>query len=184
VPATFPANFVVETRDTELEVVGPRVPLPGANKAFYRVVAVDSSGNRSGPSDYAEAPRPLIYSVPVTQARLGAPYRCALSTIRSLGDLRTRVIDGKETMSFWDIERPRFVIRRGPAWLSIDRTSGVLSGLPAHAGKADVEIELALESDRRSLDEGALKWGIEKVVASGTATIGTTLLSFAIDVSR
>jgi hypothetical protein len=183
-PATFPANFVVETRDIELEVLGPRVTLPGANKAFYRLVAVDSSGNRSGPSDYAESPRPVIYSVPVTQARLGVPYNCALHTIRSLGDLRTRVIDGKETMSFWDIERPSFLIRRGPAWLSIDRTSGVLSGLPANAGKAEVEIELTLESDRRSLDEDALKWGIEKVVASGTATVGTARLSFAIDVSR
>ena len=70
-PSEFPANFVVETAATELEVVGPGVKLPGANRAFYRVVAVDAAGNRSGPSDYAAAPRPVIVSAPVTAARKG-----------------------------------------------------------------------------------------------------------------
>ena len=64
----FPANFVAEISATELEVVGPRVSLSGANKAFYRVVAVDAAGNRSGPSDYAACTRPVIVSAPVTQA--------------------------------------------------------------------------------------------------------------------
>ena len=68
-PSEFPANFVVETAATELEVVGPGVKLPGANKAFYRVVAVDAAGNRSGPSDYAAAPRPVIVSAPVTDGQ-------------------------------------------------------------------------------------------------------------------
>ena len=45
------------------------VKLPGANKAFYRVVAVDAAGNRSGPSDYAAAPRPVIVSAPVTDGQ-------------------------------------------------------------------------------------------------------------------
>ena len=71
----FPANFVVETAAPELNVVGPDVKLRGANKAFYRVVAVDAAGNRSGPSDQADAPRPLIVSAPVTRARKGEAYR-------------------------------------------------------------------------------------------------------------
>ncbi|MBI2299237.1 MAG: hypothetical protein HYU66_09910, partial [Armatimonadetes bacterium] len=33
-----------------------------ANRAFYRVVAVDEKGVRSGPSDLAEAPRPFIHT--------------------------------------------------------------------------------------------------------------------------
>ena len=69
VPAEFPANFVVETSATELDVVGPHVELAGANKAFYRVVAVDAAGKRSGPSDYATFARPIIFSKPVTAAR-------------------------------------------------------------------------------------------------------------------
>ena len=44
-------SFLTETNGTELAVLGPNVNLPGANKAFYRVVAVDSAGKRRGPSD-------------------------------------------------------------------------------------------------------------------------------------
>src|SRR5262249_39588535 len=52
VPAQAPANFVAETADTELVVLGARVDLPNTNRAFYRVVAIDDKGKRSGPSDY------------------------------------------------------------------------------------------------------------------------------------
>ena len=60
----FPANFIAETSATELKVIGCDVALPAANKTYYRVVAVDEHGKRSGPSDYATAPRPVIYSRP------------------------------------------------------------------------------------------------------------------------
>ena len=52
----FPANFIAETAATELPVLGSEVILPAANKTYYRVVAVDAEGKRSGPSDYAAAP--------------------------------------------------------------------------------------------------------------------------------
>src|SRR5262249_45817960 len=78
VPALRPANFVTEVAATELAVIGAEVKLPNANRAYYRVVAVDGRGNRSGPSDFAEAPRPILCSRPVTTARVGAPYRYAL----------------------------------------------------------------------------------------------------------
>ncbi len=52
----FPANFIAETTATELAVLGREVDLPAANKTYYRVVAVDEAGKRSGPSDYAAAP--------------------------------------------------------------------------------------------------------------------------------
>ena len=181
-PAEFPANFVVETSDTWLEVVGPHATLPGANKAFYRVVAVDVSGNRSGPSDYGSAPRPVIVSEPVATAVKGAPYRYSVAAIRSLGDLRTRVVNGKETMSFWDVERLRFAIERGPSWMKIDEASGVMSGVPDMSGTAEVVVSVRLDHEVRRLDEGALKWGVEKVVSSGTETLGSARQSFAIEV--
>ncbi len=171
-PSEFPANFVVETSASELEVVGPHATLPGLNKAFYRVVAVDAAGNRSGPSDYAAAPRPVIVSAPVTAASKGAAYHYPLAVVRSLGDLRTRVIAGKETMGFWDVERPRFAIGRGPRWLTIDEATGLLSGTPDRAGPAEVVVTATLERDARRLDEAALKWGVEKVVSSGTEAAG------------
>jgi hypothetical protein len=179
----FPANFVVETSASELEVVGPRADLPGANKAFYRVVAVDAAGKRSGPSDSADSPRPVIVSKPVTTAASGVEYRAGVSAIRSLGDLRTRVVNGKETMNFWDVERPRFEIRQGPRWLTIDGATGLLSGTPDRAGPTEVVVALTLERELRRLDEEALKWGIEKVVSAGTETVGSATQRFVIEVA-
>jgi hypothetical protein len=182
VPAEFPANFVVETTATEREVVGTQVELAGANKAFYRVVAVDSTGKRSGPSDVAASIRPVVFSKPVTSASKGVKYRYRVAAIRSLGDLRTRVVGGKETMSFWDVERLRFKIESGPAWLSIDELTGLLSGTPDHGGRFEVAITALLEREEQRLDESALTWGIEKVVASGTMSVGSASQRFVIDV--
>src|SRR5262249_53688506 len=112
----FPANVIAETTGTELAVVGDGCESPNANKTYYRVVAVDTAGKRSGPSDYATAPRPTIYGKPATQARVGTEYRYLLQANRSLGDLRLRIVDGKETASFWNIEKPRFALAEAPAW--------------------------------------------------------------------
>jgi hypothetical protein len=182
VPARFPANFVIESSALALEIVGPHVTLPGANKAFYRVVAVDAAGNRSGPSDYAESPRPIIVSAPVTEASKGVAYRYQVGAVRSLGDLRTRVVQGKETMNFWDVERLRFDIKRGPRWLTIDQSTGLLSGAPDQTGTAEVVVSVTLERDVRSLDEASLKWGIEKVVSSSTESAGNVSQAFVIQV--
>ena len=182
VPAQFPANFVVETTATEREMVGPQVDLAGANKAFYRVVAVDAAGKRSGPSDLAASIRPVVFSKPVTTASKGIKYRYQVAAIRSLGDLRTRVVGGKETMGFWDVERLRFMIQSGPAWLSIDETTGLLSGTPDRTGRFEVAITARLERQEQRLDESALKWGIEKVVSSGTIAVGTASQRFVIEV--
>jgi hypothetical protein len=181
-PSEFPANFVVETSATELEVVGAQLKLKGANKAFYRVVAVDASGNRSGPSDYAASPRPVIVSAPVTRATSGVAYRYPVEVIRSMGDLRTRVVNGKETMKFWDVERLRFEIQRGPRWLTIDEATGLLSGKPDRPSTTELVVAVTLEHDMRRLDGEALKWGIEKVMASGAETVGSATQSFTIEV--
>lgn len=183
VPAEFPGNFVAETSATQLEVLGPEVALEGANKAFYRVVAVDAKGVRSGPSDYAAAPRPMIVSTPVTRARKGADYHYPVKVIWSLGDLRTRVIDGKETMGFWDVERPRLTLQQGPSWLRVDNSKGTLSGTPDRPGRFDAVISVTLERDARRLDEAALRWGIEKVISSGTERVGRASQSFTIEVT-
>jgi hypothetical protein len=180
--ADFPANFVLETSASELDVVGTDVKLARANKAFYRVIAVDAEGNRSGPSDCVASPRPIIVSAPATRAKKGAAYRYQVHAIRSLGDLRTRVESGKETMSFWDVERLRFGIQRGPRWLTIDVASGVLSGMPDQSGTTEVVVTVTLERGVRRLDEEALKWGVEKVIASGTESAGSDTQRVVIDV--
>jgi hypothetical protein len=182
VPARAPANFVAETSDTELAVLGAGVDLPNANRAFYRVVAVDDRGQRSGPSDYAAAARPFIYSQPPEAAKVGTEFRHQVSAVRSLGDLRLRVLEGKEVASFWDVEKPRFVLVQGPSWLRIDESTGVLRGAPDAAGNTDVVVKVTLERSVRRLDEGRLSWGQELVKEVVTETAGSATQRFRIAV--
>jgi len=186
-PLKLPGNFVAEVHTTSLPVLAGQAPLTAAglrpvNKAFYRVVAVDAAGKRSGPSDYVAAPRPFLFGQQSKPAMKGQEFSAEVATIRSLGDLRMRVVGGKETTNFWDIERPRFRIERGPAWLKIDVTTGKLTGTPDAGGKAEAVVGVTLEREKRQLDGDALKWGVEKIVTAGTAEVGSTTRSFVIDV--
>jgi hypothetical protein len=180
VPAQAPANFVAEATNTELVVLGAGLELPNANKTFYRVVAIDEKGKRSGPSDYASAPRPFIFSKPVEKARVGDEYRCQVATVRSLGDLRSRT-DGA---SFFDVEKPRYALVQGPAWLRIDENSGALSGKPDAAGKVDVVVSVTLERSLRRLDDDRLSWGHEKVLSVVSEKTSSTTQRFQIMVEK
>jgi hypothetical protein len=178
----FPANFVAETSATELPVIGCNVDKPVANKAYYRVVAVDEQGNRSGPSDYATAPRPIIYSAPQVSAHVGAPYRYALSVNRSLGDLSARMENNDQVSGYFDIEKPKFTLAQGPAWLKIDENTGVLAGVPKAPGTAEVEVKAVIDREQRNLDEKALSWGNEKILSTNTEEIGIATQKFTIEV--
>jgi hypothetical protein len=180
-PTQFAANFVTETNAAELAVVGNGVELSGANKAYYRVVAVDAGGKRSGPSDYAAASRPVIYSQPPTLAQKDQEFRYDVRAIRSIGDLRTRVVNGKETMNYWDVEQPRFQLEQGPSWLTIDPATGRLSGKPTAAGRSEVTVAVSLEREERRLDPAQLQWGIEKVVDARLETVGAAKQTFVIE---
>jgi hypothetical protein len=182
-PAQAPANFVAETSKTELVVLGAGVDLPNANKAFYRVVAVDDRGKRSGPSDYSAAARPFIYSKPLDTAKVGTKFRYQVCAVRSLGDLRLRIVEGKEVASFWDIEKPRFVLEQGPTWLRIDESTGVLHGVPDAAGNTHVVVKVTLERPVRRLDGGRLSWGQELVKEVVTEKVGSARQRFRIAVS-
>ena len=152
--------------------------------AYHRVVAVDAQDKRSGPSDYATAPRPTLYGKPATQAKVGTAYRCQLQANHSLGDLRLRIVNGKETANYWDIEKPKFALAQGPAWLKVDPATGVLSGTPDAAGKVDVAVTVTIDQEVRKLDDGRLGWGIEKVVSTSTERVGSATRRYSIEVSR
>jgi len=183
IPAMRPANFVTEVSATESAVIGAEVKLTNANRAFYRVVAVDERGMRSGSSDFAQAPRPIIYSRPVTDAKVGSEYRYSLSAIRSLGDLRTRVVNGKETMTYWDLEAPRFALQQGPPWLKMDADAGLLLGVPDRPGKVAIVVTATIDREVRNLDAGKLSWGLEKVVSTETQRVGVATQTFTIHVA-
>jgi len=184
VTSPFPANFIAQTTATELAVLGAKVNLPAANKVYYRVVAVDEQGKRSGPSDYAAAPRPIIYSEPAVAAVVGAEYRYQVLANRSLGDLTNRVVDGKLPKNFWDVEKPAYSLEQGPKWLALDANSGLLSGTPKAAGKTTVVVTVTIDRQVRKLDSWALGWGQEKVIGTTTRKIGSAAQQFVIDVRK
>jgi hypothetical protein len=176
----FPANFVAETAATELAVMGCEVGSPAANKTYYRVVAVDEQGKRSGPSDYATGPRPVIFSKPVVAAKVGAAYRYVVCANRSLGHLSARMKDGQQVSGYFDIEKPRFALERAPAWLKLDETTGVLSGTPDAAGEVEVAVTATIDREVRKLDEKTLAWGNEKVLSTDIERVGAATQKFVI----
>ena len=184
VPSTSPPNFIAQVSATQADVIGAEIKLPSANRAFYRVVAVDEQGKRSGPSDFAEAPRPILYSRAVTEAKVGSEYRYPLTAIRSLGDVRTHVVAGKETMNYWDRESPSFALQQGPAWLRIDAATGLLSGVPDRPGKVAIVVTATIDLDVRNLDARSLSWGVEKVMSTEKQRVGVATQKFMIDVSE
>jgi hypothetical protein len=184
VPSPSPANFLAEVTGPELAVLGRDVAFPNANRAYYRVVAVDDQGNRSGPSDYTVAPRPFIYTKPAEKAKVGSEYRYPAAAIRSLGDLRMRTVDGRDVTSFWDVEHPKFTLLRAPAWLKIDEKTGVLSGVPDASGKAEVTLVATIEQEVRKLSEQDLSWGREKVVSSVPQKVGSGTQEFVIEIQN
>jgi hypothetical protein len=183
-PNTFPANFIAETTATEFVVLGPDVSAPSGNKTYYRVVALDEKEKRSGPSDYAAAPRPVIYSKPATTAVAGKTYEYRILATRSLGDLTSRQVDGggKEVANFWAVENPTFELQQGPKWLRIDAKTGLLSGTPDAAGKYDVAVTAKIDHDVRKVNESALIWGNEKVISNTTERVGSNTQKFTIEV--
>mgnify|MGYP000879543566 CR=1 FL=1 len=129
------------------------------NRVHYRVVAIDARGTPSGPSDYAEAPHPFIYSEPVTDATAGREYRYQVRSLTSVGDLQHHY--EKPYDQFWDVERNTYALATGPQWLTIDAETGVLSGTPgvADKGKAPVRIEVTNQFEAKASQEFQLQVG-------------------------
>jgi hypothetical protein len=172
----FPATFVADTTKTELAVVGPDIGLPNANKAYYRVVAVDANGKRSWSSDYAEAPRPFIYTKPITTATNSYTYNAA--SIRSIGDLQIR---DNQVTKFYDIEKLRYSLKEAPSWLKIDEDTGVLSGTPS-GSKPSGKVVIAVVIERKvpQVDVQKLGWGNYTTQSTKTVTSDEALQEFEI----
>lgn len=138
---TQPGNLLCTTADTRLPVVSPDASQPGTNCSFYRIVAVDDNGVASGPSELLELPHPFIYSVPVTTAEVGEPYRYAAKTLGCIGDLQYRY--AQPNMAFWETEGYEFELTQRPTWLSVDGNSGILTGTPGPDDRGTSRVTIA-----------------------------------------
>ena len=87
-----------------------------------------------------------------------------------------------QVSGYFDIEKPKFALIQGPAWLMIDEATGALSGTPDAKGKVQVAVTASIDRQARKLDEKALVWGNEKVLATTTERVGTATQTFVIDV--
>jgi hypothetical protein len=87
-----------------------------------------------------------------------------------------------QVSGYFDIEKPKFTMIRGPAWLKINEATGVLSGRPDARGKVQVEVTATIERQVRKLDEKALVWGNEKILATTIERVGTAMQTFVIEV--
>jgi len=146
-----PGNLITQTTETQLRVVGPGLASPNANRAFYRVVAVDAAGNESGPSDYAEVPRPFVYTSP-KPAKVGVAYEYRPISIHSIGDLRCRRSKNSSyNAAFWDREQFSFKAKRLPDGLSFDPQSGLMSGTPTRAGSFEMAFEVSVHSGKSAM---------------------------------
>jgi hypothetical protein len=139
-----PGNLIARMGETSLSVVGPNVALPNTNKAYYRVVAVDAAGNQSGPSDYAEVPRPFVVLEAEQKAAVGQAYRYEPRLIRSIGDLRCRRSPKSSyNAAYWDREEFTFEAAGLPDGLSMGAATGVISGTPSKPGKLEVAFKVS-----------------------------------------
>jgi hypothetical protein len=171
-----PANFVAETTNNYLDVIGVGNALPNANKAYYRVVAVDSSNNRSWSSDYAEAPRGYIYSSPTLTAQAGVPYSYQCNAIKSLGALKYK--GGGH--AFWDIENLKYSIVQGD-WVTINEDTGLMTGTPSR--NDTIIVKATCWKPYREYDLPQLMWGGEYITNAMTVVAGTMTQTFNVTVS-
>ena len=114
-PREFPANRIARTMQRSYRVLpsedrGPHEPIPASAsqstaasrpvtdspvKMFYRVVAVAGDGTRSGPSDYAAAPCPIIYTAAPQRIPYGKATVFQMKAVASIGNLQSRAIEDK-----------------------------------------------------------------------------------------
>ena len=179
----FPANFIAETTATELAVMGREVDSArGQQDLLPR-----GRGGRAGQAERAVRLRDRSPARHLQQARRwrprsGAEYRYQVRANRSLGDLSARMKGGDQQSGYFDIEKPKFALAQGPAWLKIDPSTGVLSGTPDAAGKVEVAVTAAIDRQVRKLDEKVLAWGNEKVLSTSTDRVGVATQKFVLEI--
>jgi hypothetical protein len=180
----FPGNFIAETDQTRLVVLGTGAPTADSSRAFYRVVAVDENGKRSGASDFVAAPRPVMHGPTVIPAKAGQRLSYQVPCTRSIGDLRAYMEGGKQVWRFWNIESPRFALEGAPDWLTIDPETGTLAGAPPAPGKYEVTVSAVIDRTVRKLDVGTLAWGRQKIASETTERVGETTAKLVIEATR
>ena len=136
---TQPANLLLETRDASSSVQIPEELW----RPYYRIVAVDQEGRKSGVSDIATLSHPLIATTNLPPATAQQFYQVRIKTNASIGHLVSADEDGKSyQLRYRAGDDLVFELSGAPPGLSIDST-GLISGF-VQAGKNE-HYELTVE---------------------------------------
>ena len=104
----------------------------------------------SGPSDYAEFPRPFIYGKMPTKTKCGKPFGHRVSAIASIGDLKCK---NGYNAAFWDREILIFSLTKAPGWLKVDAATGELIGTPTLDAIGQHEVILCVTNNKDGAQE-------------------------------
>lgn len=94
-------------------------------KTFYRVIAIDQNGSRSGPSNYTMIPYPHVYNLPDT-IKAGQPFEVNLTTNKAY--TTDMVLTWLVQMKIDDSVSVDFLSK--PDWVSYDEDDRTLTGIP------------------------------------------------------
>jgi len=148
---TFPANLIATTKQTSIQVAGAKIK--NGNHAYYRVVAVDKQGVRSGSSAMAETPRPMIISQPPTQAIANQTYTYQIQAITSMGDLRCESKGPRRYFSaFRDGDTLRYLLDEGPDFIALDEKTGLLTAHPKTQDISTHTLTLRVQNGQGGVD--------------------------------
>ncbi len=146
-PQRRDANLIAEVETTRLPVVGAALKDARLNKVYYRVVAVDAQGVRSGPSPLAESPHPMFVSTPPGEAHPGRVYEYRPRVTRSIGHLVGYTANNTPyNYAFRWGDALTFTMPEGPSWLMVDDKTGRLHGTPPASAKGPVRVTLRVTS--------------------------------------
>jgi len=184
----FPANrighttqtsYVIRMLDQPLFINGRAAnaassqPVPPADRAmqpapvrmFYRVVAEAADGTRSGASDYAQAPGPIIYTPGPQKIPAGETTLLQMRALASLGNLRSRAVDGKSYQADFGLNADELRwSAHSDMHVSIEPTTGLLKLNPAVWDCSEPAEIIILCRNQRG-EEDAYRFSVEVVRA-------------------
>ncbi|MEE3336938.1 MAG: hypothetical protein VX255_11135 [Candidatus Latescibacterota bacterium] len=144
----------------QFQVIGPTTDEALA-RPYYRIVAVDEAGVRSGPTSMIEAPRPFITTPLPPQIAAGETTTVQVSCLRSRGDLRAQSEGPRRYFqAFRDGDQVEFLLDEGPNWISLDAVTGCLSlSPPAKGALGNHTVTLRVHNGRGGVD--VVGWDVQ-----------------------
>jgi hypothetical protein len=155
-----PATWLADVEGEEALVVGSGID--AGNRAFFRVVAVDADGRRSGPSDLAEAPRPFVYSALPTRVPAAQTTTVDLRAIHTFGDLRAES-DGphRYRKALRDGDVLDYILDEGPAFIALDAETGRLTLTPEAQHASTHTVTVRVRNGQGGVD--VVGWDLEVI---------------------